>query len=127
MGNSPDKPPGELRRRRQALRQLVLRLARENPGWGYRRIHDELLNLGHKIGASTVWEILKNAGIDPAPQRTDHSWPCPCRKYHPPWWEAVRAVYLRSTGEVARTGVSRGWRSPRQDDRPCCCDWPTWA
>ncbi|WP_413115014.1 hypothetical protein ACK1X7_10735 [Streptomyces sp. CY1] len=58
-----------------ALRHLVLRLARENPGWGYRRIHGELLNLGRKIGASTVWEILKNAGIDPAPQRTDHSWP----------------------------------------------------
>lgn len=58
----------------QALRALVLRLARENDGWGYRRIHGELLHLGWKIAASTVWEILKQAGIDPAPQRADRSW-----------------------------------------------------
>jgi transposase InsO family protein len=48
----------------------VLRLAGENSTWGYRRIHGELLTLGVKVGASTVWEILKDAGIDPAPERT---------------------------------------------------------
>jgi transposase InsO family protein len=48
----------------------VLRLARENPCWGYRRIHGELLVLGINIAASTVWEILRQAGIDPAPERT---------------------------------------------------------
>lgn len=58
----------------EALRALVLRLARENDGWGYRRIHGELLNLGWKVAASTVWEILKQAGVDPAPQRADRSW-----------------------------------------------------
>ncbi|MEU1625626.1 helix-turn-helix domain-containing protein [Streptomyces sp. NPDC020096] len=58
----------------EALRRLVIRLAREHPGWGYRRIHGELLGLGRKVAASTVWEILKKAGIDPAPQRTDRSW-----------------------------------------------------
>ena len=47
----------------------MLRLARENPSWGYRRIHGELLVLGIKIAASTVWEILRQAGIDPAPER----------------------------------------------------------
>ncbi|MFD8089348.1 integrase core domain-containing protein [Streptomyces malaysiensis] len=59
----------------EALRQLVLRLARESPGWGYRRINGELLGLGRRLGASTVWEILQKAGIDPAPQRTNQSWP----------------------------------------------------
>src|SRR5947207_10752211 len=41
---------------------------------GYRRIHGELLVLGVKVAASTVWEILTDAGIDPAPQPTSHSW-----------------------------------------------------
>jgi transposase len=42
-------------------------MARENSTWGYRRIHGELLLLGIKVAASTVWEILHEAGIDPAP------------------------------------------------------------
>jgi hypothetical protein len=52
----------------------VQRLARENSTWGYRRIHGELLVLGVKVAASTVWEILHEAGIDPAPQRTSTTW-----------------------------------------------------
>jgi hypothetical protein len=48
------------------LRRLVLRLAAENSSWGYRRIHGELAGLGYQIAASTVWSILKQAGIDPA-------------------------------------------------------------
>ena len=59
---------------RRTIRALILRLARENPGWGYRRIHGELAGLGVKIAASTVWEILKKAGIDPAPRRTGPVW-----------------------------------------------------
>jgi putative transposase len=59
---------------RRTIRALVLRLARENPEWGYRRIHGELAGLGVKIAASTVWEILKTVGIDPAPRRAGPTW-----------------------------------------------------
>lgn len=52
----------------------MLRLARENTGWGYRRIHGELLVLGVKVAASTVWQILKDADVDPAPDRAHSTW-----------------------------------------------------
>jgi transposase InsO family protein len=55
-------------------RQLILRLARENPTWGYRRIHGELTAVGITIAASTVWATLKKCGIDPAPHRSAESW-----------------------------------------------------
>jgi transposase InsO family protein len=52
----------------------VLRIARENDAWGYRRIAGELAGLGIKIAPSTVWAILKNPGIEPAPRRTGPTW-----------------------------------------------------
>jgi transposase InsO family protein len=57
-----------------AIKKLVLHLAKENPRWGHRRIQGELARLGHRIGASTVWEILNAAGIDPAPRRSGPTW-----------------------------------------------------
>ncbi|PSL51523.1 hypothetical protein B0I31_12053 [Saccharothrix carnea] len=62
---SPGRP-----RTIRSIRLLVLRLAREDPTWGYRRVHGELLVLGIKVAASTVWQILQDAGIGPAPERT---------------------------------------------------------
>jgi putative transposase len=56
------------------IRGLVLRLAKENSTWGYRRIHGELCRLGYQVGASTVWTILKGAGVDPAPTRSALTW-----------------------------------------------------
>ena len=53
---------------------MVLRLARENESWGYRRIHGELAGLGITVAPSTNWQILKNAGIDPAPRREGPGW-----------------------------------------------------
>jgi putative transposase len=70
---SRPKRPGRPRTVR-SVRTLVLRLARENPSWGYRRLHGELLVLGVKVAASTVWEILKAARIDPAPERASSTW-----------------------------------------------------
>src|SRR5690242_604396 len=70
------------------LRALILRLATENPTCGYRRVHGELAGLGYQVGASTVWKILRAAGIDPAPRRAGPTW-----AQHPPqrhlpgaWW-----------------------------------------
>jgi len=70
---SRPKRPGQARTVR-SIRLLVLRLARENPGWGYRRLHGELLVRGVKVAPSTVWEILKEAGVDPAPDRSSTTW-----------------------------------------------------
>jgi len=57
-----------------AIRALVLRLARENPSWGHRRIQGELAGLGYPVAASTVWKILHQAGVDPAPRRSGPTW-----------------------------------------------------
>jgi putative transposase len=70
---SRPKRPGRPRTIR-SIRILVLRLAKENPSWGYRRVHGELLVLGIKIAASTVWQILTDAGVDPAPERASSTW-----------------------------------------------------
>jgi transposase InsO family protein len=53
---------------------VVLRLARDNAGWGYRRVHGELLTLGITVAPSTVWQMLREAGIGPAPDRTATTW-----------------------------------------------------
>ncbi|MER5845112.1 integrase core domain-containing protein [Streptomyces prasinus] len=58
----------------RSIRALVLRLARENSSWGYRRIHGELAALGIKVAASAVWEILREHGIPPAPERQSTTW-----------------------------------------------------
>jgi len=56
------------------IRRLAVEMARDNPTCGYRRICGELTGLGHTIAASTIWEILQEAGINPAPQRAAASW-----------------------------------------------------
>ncbi|GAA2021236.1 integrase core domain-containing protein [Catenulispora yoronensis] len=59
-------------------------MVRENPSWGYRRVRGELATLGIRVAASTVWEILKHEGIDPAPEGTATTW----------------AAFLRSQADV---------------------------
>ena len=65
----PGRPPTV-----PGIARLVVRLAKENPLWGHRRIHGELTKLGVRVAPSTVWEILRAAGIDPAPRRLGPTW-----------------------------------------------------
>jgi transposase len=65
----PGRPPTV-----RSIRALVLRLARENRNWRYRRIHGELAALAISVAPSTVWEILTTNGIEPAPHRDHQTW-----------------------------------------------------
>ena len=65
----PRRPPTAA-----AIKQLVIRMATENPSWGHRRVQGELVRLGHRIAASTVWQILHDVGIEPAPRRSGPTW-----------------------------------------------------
>jgi putative transposase len=66
---SPGRPPLE-----SSLRALILRLARENPHWGYRRIAGELKGVGISVSATSVRKVLREQGLQPAPERTRSSW-----------------------------------------------------
>jgi len=60
----PGRPPAV-----SSITGIIVRLAKENPTWGYRRIHGDITKPGVTVAQSAVWEILRNAGIDPAPRR----------------------------------------------------------
>jgi putative transposase len=66
---APGRPPVE-----SSMRALILRLGRENPHWGYRRIVGELKGLGISISATSVRKVLLDAGLRPAPERSHSSW-----------------------------------------------------
>jgi hypothetical protein len=65
----PGRPPIA-----RSIHVLILRLVKGNPSWGYRRVHGELVTLGIRVAASTVWEILRQEGVDPAPDRAATTW-----------------------------------------------------
>ena len=109
------------------VRALAVRLATENPTWGYRRVHGELAGLGYQIGASTIWTILHNAGIDPSPAEPDPPGPNssePRRTASRPWSATTSMWRANSWASVAarcRTVISRATRSRRRGRR----GWPS--
>nr|WP_324606701.1 IS3 family transposase [Kitasatospora azatica] len=118
----------------EALRALVLRLARENDTWGYRRIHGELLNLGWKVAASTIWEILKKAGIrrpnaptapghGSSPLRRKGSSPSTSSTWTPCFSGACSSCSSSSTAPGACTSPASPATSPRsgQPSRRVTC------
>jgi putative transposase len=99
----PGRPPTV-----RSVRVLVLRLVRDNPGWGYRRVHGELLVLGVKVAASTVWEILKAAVSIPRP---NVSWHAAEARFLTGAWLRLGAhvFYCSSSGRWRRYSAALVW------------------
>ena len=73
------KPTGGRPRTAAVICNMVFRFAGENPTWGHRRIHGELVGLGYRVAPATVWNILRNAGPDPVARSSGPSWRQFCR------------------------------------------------
>jgi transposase InsO family protein len=86
------------------IAELVLRMARENGGWGYTRIAGALRHLGHEVGRNTIKRILLNAGMDPAPERSKRtSWSAFLRAH----WEAIAAMDFFTVEALTLAGLVR--------------------
>jgi putative transposase len=92
------------------VRELVVRLARENPSWGYQRIVGELRKLGVALSASSVRNILGNAGMGPAPRRDSQSW----RSFLRAHGQSILACDLSVEGRSCQEGGPRAARCTRR-------------
>jgi len=91
-------------RRTDDIVELVLRMAKENPSWGYTRIRGALHNLGHDVGRNTIKRILLEAGVDPAPERSKRtSWNAFLRAH----WGAIAAMDFFTVEVVTLAGLVR--------------------
>jgi putative transposase len=83
---------------------LVVRMATENPGWGYTRIRGALYNIGHDIGRNTIKRVLTDAGLEPAPERgRAPSW----KTFLKAHWGAIAAIDFFAVEVVTLTGLVR--------------------
>jgi transposase InsO family protein len=81
---------------------LVMRMALENPSWGYTRIQGAMANLGHQVGRGTIANILKDNGVDPAPARDAHTRWSTFLKAH---WECLTATNFPSVEDFTFKGL----------------------
>ena len=84
--------------------ELVVRMASENPTWGYTRIRGALLNLGHKIARTTVKRVLHDHGIDPAPERSRRM---PWKTFLQAHWDGLAACDLFTVEVLTLAGLQR--------------------
>lgn len=95
----PGRPPTKL-----DLAALVVRMATENPTWGYTRICGGLKHLGHDVERNTVKAILKDHGIEPAPQRRTHM---PWKTFLAAHWDGLAAADFFTVEVLTLTGLTR--------------------
>ena len=79
------------------ISKLVVGMAKSNPRWGYTRIRGALSNLGHTVARSTIANILREHGIEPAPERGERT---PWRTFLAAHWETVAATEKGGTGLI---------------------------
>ena len=89
---------------RQDVAELVVRMAIDNPRWGYTRIRGALSNLGHTIARTTVKRILHDHGVDPAPERSRHM---PWKTFLQAHWEGLAACDLFTVEVLTLAGLRR--------------------
>jgi hypothetical protein len=113
-----------LERRPRNLKDLIVRFAKDNPRWGYKRNQGELKKLNHEASAMTIRDVLRRAGLGPAPRTTGPSWSQFLRAQAPAilacdfFWahrEGMPSNSMRSVGWPRRVGVGRGSRSGSAD------------
>src|ERR1017187_8261528 len=103
--NRPGRPAAS-----REIQDLVLRLARENPAWGYRRVHGELARLGHRISEATVRRILRRRHR-PAPRNLDTSWRHSSAPRPTDCWPAISSPWTRSSSNACTCCSSWKWRT----------------
>ena len=88
----------------QDIAELVIMMSKSNPTWGYTRLGGAMRNLGHELGRSTIKRILKDAGIEPAPERGSRT---PWKTFLKAHWEAIAAADFFTVEVLTLFGVVR--------------------